>query len=120
MTDAGQGAIVAVAGSFDDAELPWAEYVERGSTGVPSGVRFKALTPRDTDAPPMQYVEYAAGHADPVHRHETGEVFIVTDGTFRLGDALSGPGAVVYVPRDTDYALVAGEGGVRFFRIVVP
>jgi len=101
-------------------EIAWADYVERGSAGAPSGVRFKALTARDSDAPPMQYVEYAPGHADPVHRHDTGEVFVVTEGAFRLDDTVSGPGAVVYVPRDTDYALVAGDDGVRFFRIVVP
>ena len=68
----------------------------------------------------MQYVEYAPGHADSVHRHDTGEVFVVTQGSFELGDTVSGAGAVVYVPRDTDYALVAGPEGVRFFRIVVP
>jgi quercetin dioxygenase-like cupin family protein len=101
-------------------KLTWAEYVEQGSDGTPSGVRFKALTARGTDAPPMQYVEYAAGHADHVHRHDTGEVFIVTEGTFSVDDTVSGPGAVVYVPKDTDYALIAGGDGVRFFRIVVP
>ena len=101
-------------------KMAWAEYLEGGSDGAPSGVRFKALTPRGTGAPPMQYVEYAAGHADHVHRHDTGEVFIVTEGTFSVDDTVSGPGAVVYVPKDTDYALVAGDDGVRFFRIVVP
>ena len=101
-------------------QLAWADYVERGSAGEPSGVRFKTLTARDTDAPPMQYVEYAPGHSDSVHHHDTGEVFVVTQGSFELGDTVSGAGAVVYVPRDTDYALVAGPEGVRFFRIVVP
>ena len=103
-----------------ETDLAWNDYVVPGSTGEPSGVRVKPLTARDTAAPPMQYVEYAPGHTDPVHRHDTGEVFVVTHGAFHLKDKVSGPGAVVYVHRDTDYALVAGDEGVRFFRIVVP
>jgi quercetin dioxygenase-like cupin family protein len=68
----------------------------------------------------MQYLEYAAGHTDPVHRHDTGEVFVVTEGELWLDDTCNGPGAVVYVPADTDYAVRAGADGVRYFRIVVP
>jgi hypothetical protein len=45
---------------------------------------------------------------------------IVIAGSLHLGEATSGPGSAVYVPKDTDYAIRAGDEGVRYFRIVVP
>jgi quercetin dioxygenase-like cupin family protein len=106
---------------IDEHDLPWSDYPPTGIVDGRANVRVKALTGRGTAAPGMQYVEYAPGHADHVHRHDTGEVFLVTEGEFRLDDGPpNGPGSVVYVPRDTDYAMRAGAAGVRFFRIVVP
>jgi quercetin dioxygenase-like cupin family protein len=106
---------------IDEHDLPWVDY---GPTGVRDGranVRVKALTTAAADAPRMQYVEYAPGHADSIHRHDTGEVFLVTEGELWLDDGTpNGPGSVVYVPRDTDYAVRAGTEGARFYRIVVP
>jgi quercetin dioxygenase-like cupin family protein len=83
-------------------------------------IRYKALTLRDRDAPPVQYVEYAPGHADPVHSHTTGEVLVVTDGELWLDGARSSPGSIVFIPRDTEYSVRGGDEGVRFFRVVVP
>ena len=67
----------------------------------------------------MQFVEYAPGTTDPVHRHEVDEFFIVTEGSIWLDDVESGVGSVVFIPRDTDYAVRAGEIGARYFRVVV-
>jgi quercetin dioxygenase-like cupin family protein len=104
----------------DESDIPWAEFGDvEESDGQPS-IRYKVLSPRGADVPPMQYVEYPPGHEDAAHRHQTGEVLIVTAGQLQLGDEVSGPGSAVYVPRDTEYAIRAGESGVRFFRIVVP
>ena len=98
----------------DEHDLPWSDY-----TGSPVGqVRFKAITPRGSGAPPVQYVEYAPGHHDGVHSHEEDEVFFITAGEVRVGDTVNGPGSVVYIPRATEYAMLAGADGVRFFRIV--
>jgi quercetin dioxygenase-like cupin family protein len=101
-------------------DLEWIDY--QGSIGADgrAGVRVKPLTRRERDVPPMQYVEYAPGHTDPVHRHETDEVFIVVDGELWLDDASNGPGSVVFISRDTDYAVRAGDAGVRYFRVVFP
>ena len=57
-----------------------------------------------------------------MHSHDTGEWLIVTAGELRMddGEAVSGPGSAVYVPKDTPYAIHSGEQGVRFFRIVAP
>ncbi len=30
----------------------------------------------------------------------------------------SGPGSIVFIPANTDYAVKAGEAGVRYFRVV--
>jgi hypothetical protein len=54
-----------------------------------------------------------------VHRHEVDEFFIVTEGSIWLDDVESGVGSVVFIPRDTDYAVRAGESGARYFRVVV-
>ena len=106
---------------IDEHDLPWSEHLPTGVRDGRANVRVKPLDGRGTGAPPMQYVEYAPGHADHVHRHDTGEVFLVTEGEVRLDDGPpNGPGTVLYVPRDTDYAMRAGPAGVRFFRIVVP
>jgi quercetin dioxygenase-like cupin family protein len=106
---------------IDEQRIPWLDY---GPTGVREGranVRVKALTARGAAAPPMQYVDYAPGHADRVHRHDEGEVFVVAEGELWLDDGTRhGAGSVLYIPRDTDYAVRAGEQGARFYRIVVP
>jgi quercetin dioxygenase-like cupin family protein len=103
---------------INENEVPWAEYAEAG--GERAQIRYKALTLDAAGVPPVQYVEYAPGHTDPVHRHKTGEFLVVTDGELWLDDTANGPGSIVFVPRDTDYAVRGGAEGVRFFRVVVP
>jgi hypothetical protein len=56
---------------------------------------------------------------DPVHHHDTGEVMVITEGELWLEGAANGAGSVVYIPRDLDDALRAGDEDARFFRIVV-
>jgi quercetin dioxygenase-like cupin family protein len=100
-------------------DLPWVEYEESADDHGRAQIRVKGLTYRNTDVPPVQYVEYAAGYTDPVHSHETGEFFIVTEGSLWLDDIENGPGSVVFIPRDTEYAVRAGNEGVRYYRVVV-
>jgi quercetin dioxygenase-like cupin family protein len=104
----------------DEHDIPWSEYDEAGESQARASIRYKPLTFPRTDVPSMQYIDYAPGHEDPVHSHDTGEVMIVIAGSLQLGDTTSGPGSAVYVPRDTAYAIRAGAEGVRYFRIVVP
>jgi quercetin dioxygenase-like cupin family protein len=88
---------------------------------VEPGIRVKALTRGHADVPSMQYIEYGPGHTDPVHSHETDEVFVVIAGELRVEgmEGCSGPGAVVFIPRDTPYAVSGGPEGARYFRLVV-
>jgi hypothetical protein len=102
---------------IDPAELDWSSY--GGSDGA-GKIRFKALTHGVQTVTRVQYIEYAPDHCDPLHRHAEGEVFIVTDGELWLGDSRNGPGSILCIPRDTDYAVRSGSSGARFFRVVVP
>jgi quercetin dioxygenase-like cupin family protein len=87
-------------------------------------IRVKALSMLGTDVPSMQYVDYPPGYVDPVHSHDTGEWFIVVAGEMRFTDDADDPalvpGGAVFIPKDTPYAVHAGDDGVRYFRIVVP
>src|SRR2546430_1930484 len=80
--------------------------------------RVKALTRHEPNVPPVQYVEYGPGHTDPLHSHETGEFFIVTEGELWLDDVANDAGSIVFIPRNTEYAVRAGAAGVRYFRVV--
>ncbi len=100
-------------------DVPWFEYTEAIDADGRSQIRVKALTRHDPDVPPVQYVEYAPGHTDPLHSHETGEFFIVTDGELWLDEVANEAGSVVFIPRDTEYAVRAGVNGVRYYRVVV-
>jgi quercetin dioxygenase-like cupin family protein len=102
----------------DGQEIPWAEYQLRGD--LPSEIRVKKMLPQATETPAVQYVEYGPGQTDPVHHHDTGELFLVTEGELWLGERCTGPGGVIYIPADTEYAVRAGEAGARYFRVVTP
>jgi quercetin dioxygenase-like cupin family protein len=104
----------------NENDVPWMEYEDAGRSNGHAHVRVKALTTNDPGVPPVQYVEYAPGHTDPTHSHKTDEFFIVTDGSLWLDDVESAAGSVVFVPRDTKYAVRGGDQGVRYFRVVVP
>jgi len=99
-------------------DLPWFDYEESADAEGSAQIRVKGVSYRNPDVPEVQYVEYAAGYTDPVHHHDTGEFFIVTEGSLWLDDVESGPGSVVFIPRDTDYAVRAGDEGVRYYRVV--
>jgi quercetin dioxygenase-like cupin family protein len=97
----------------NERDVAWFDYE--------AGIRVKALTQGHADVPSMQFLEYGPDHVDPMHSHDTDEVFVVIDGELWLEghDEANGPGSVVFVPRDTEYAVRGGSEGVRYFRIVV-
>jgi quercetin dioxygenase-like cupin family protein len=98
---------------INEDDLEWFDFAP--------GIRVKPLTRGRADVPSMQYVEYGPGHTDPVHSHDTDEVFVVIAGELCVEgiEGCSGPGGVVFIPRDTPYAVSAGPVGVRYFRLVV-
>jgi quercetin dioxygenase-like cupin family protein len=103
----------------DEHDLEWSSY--EGADAAEAGmaaIRFKALSYGRRDVPSMTYIEYAPGCTDPIHKHDTGEVFVGIEGEIWLDDTRNGPGSVVYIAPDTDYAVRAGDEGARYFRIV--
>jgi quercetin dioxygenase-like cupin family protein len=98
---------------INEADLPWFDYQP--------GIRVKGLSHGRAGVPSMQYVEYGPDHTDPVHSHDTDEVFVVMAGALWIEGLADGSsaGSVVFIPRDTQYAVRAGPEGVRYFRIVV-
>jgi len=101
----------------DTGEMDWSVY---GGAEGPGKIRFKALTPGGESFTRVQFIEYSPEHGDPVHRHDEGEVFIITEGELWLDGIRWGPGSVVCIPREVDYAVRSGPEGARFFRVVVP
>ena len=101
----------------DQADLDWSHYGGGDGAGK---IRFKALTEGVDTATRVQFIEYAPDHSDPVHQHGEGEAFVVVEGELWVNDARNGPGSIICIPRDTDYAVRSGPDGARFFRVVVP
>jgi len=102
---------------IDTHDVPWFDYKDDASDGPPP-IRVKPLTRGRSGVPPVQFVEYAAGHEDPMHSHDTDEIFVVVEGEIQLEGITNGAGSIVFVPRDTEYAVKAGPDGARYYRIV--
>jgi hypothetical protein len=49
-----------------------------------------------------------------VHSHSEDEVIFVTGGSIRLGNAVHGPGAALFVAADTNYGFSTGPDGLTF------
>jgi len=103
---------------IDVKDMPWFEYQPSAGPDGTAQIRVKALTRGQPGLPPVQYVDYAPGYTDPQHRHDVDELFIVTEGEMWIDEVANGPGSLVFVPRDTEYAVRAGESGARYFRVV--
>ena len=104
----------------NESDVAWMEYrPSAADDGGPVPIRVKPLTLGAEGVPGVQYVDYGPGHTDPIHSHDTGEFFVVVEGEFWLEGIRSGPGSVVFIPRDYEYAVQAGEQGCRYYRVVV-
>jgi quercetin dioxygenase-like cupin family protein len=100
---------------INQRDMEWSNYT---SDDGPVAIRYKALTVGAPGVPAVQFIEYGPGQTDPVHQHPAGEFFIVTSGEMWLDDQKTGPGGVVFIPANTDYAIRAGDEGVEYFRVV--
>lgn len=52
-----------------------------------------------------------------LHSHSVDEVIYVVEGSLTIGDRICGPGTVMAIEKDTEYAFTVGEEGVRFLNI---
>jgi hypothetical protein len=103
---------------IDEHDVAWIDY--EPSPGRGEGIRVKPLTADVDTCTRVQYIEYPPDHADSVHRHDEGEVFLVTDGELWLDGTGYGAGSILCIPRDADYAVRSGPRGARYFRVVIP
>ena len=78
--NAGTAVLHALEMGKNEGHVPWFEYEKAIDAEGRAQIRVKALTLRAPGVPPVQYVEYAPGHTDPMHSHDTDEFFIVTEG----------------------------------------
>ena len=104
----------------NENDVPWIDYEASADAAGRVQIRVKPLTLDARDVPPVQYVEYAAGCTDPVHSHREDEFFIVVEGSLWLEGVESRAGSIMFIPRETEYAVRAGDAGARYFRVVVP
>jgi hypothetical protein len=99
----------------DEHDRPWVDY--DGGPKMATGIRVKPLTKDVDTCARIAFIEYPPGYKDGIHRHEEGEVFLVSEGELALDGRFYGPGSILCIPRDKDYALHAGPDGARYFRI---
>jgi mannose-6-phosphate isomerase-like protein (cupin superfamily) len=98
---------------IDEHDRQWVEYEGLG----PTGIRVKPLTAGVDTCARIAFIEYPPGYADDIHHHDESEVFLVSEGMLSLDGTAYGPGSILCIPRDQDYALHAGPDGARYFRI---
>jgi hypothetical protein len=103
---------------IDEHDVPWADYERKA--GDRNGIRVKALTVGVDTCTRVQFIEYPPDHADPLHRHDEGEVFVVTDGELWLDGGRYGSGSILCIPSDVEYSVRSGPRGARYFRVVIP
>ncbi len=92
-------------------EVEWGSYQD-------TGIRYKALTSGRDGVPGVGYIEYPPGYCDSVHSHNVGELILIVAGELSADGTPKGPGGVIYVPPNTDYAFKAGPEGATYFRVV--
>jgi hypothetical protein len=106
----------------DLSNLAWskvpATWKGRASDDEP-GVRFKPFAIPFPGAPTGQLVEYEAGHHEPAHAHQEGELLILIEGDLVIGDTVLAPEAVIAIDGGTTYGPLTSRAGCRFIRIHV-
>ena len=89
----------------NEHDLPWVEYRESADEDGDVRIRVKALTLGTKDVPPVQFVEYAAGHTDPVHSHTTDEFDIYELDDEDLAQVAGGTATTIVVTETSDGSL---------------
>ena len=89
--------------------------VAKGGTG--DEIKLQVLA---ESVPYVHVTEVSPGYVIHPHSHSEAEVTIVLKGSARLGDTVCGPGTILIVPADEEYALVAGDDEPLTFAVVRP
>lgn len=104
-------------------DVPWREVSLSWAGKVASGepdVFFKELIGEGDICPRVQFARYEPGHYEKKHSHPVGEFLFITKGALELEDQVLGPGALIFIDKNTVYGpLKAGEKGTEFLRVEI-
>jgi hypothetical protein len=104
-------------GGLDWSEVP-GTWKGRADEDEP-GVRFKPFTTPFPVTPTGQLVEYEAGHFEPAHAHQEGEILILLEGDLVIGERAVAPDTVIAIDGGTTYGPLTSSTGCRFIRLHV-
>jgi quercetin dioxygenase-like cupin family protein len=85
--------------------------------GADDGLKLSRLR---EDAPYVHMTEVPPGYHIGLHSHSETEVTVILGGSARVGDRVCGPGSVLVIEADEEYALTAGDEGPLTFLVMRP
>ena len=85
--------------------------------GAADGLKLSVLRP---DAPYVHMTEVPPGYQIDLHSHSETEVTVILSGSARVGDQTCGPGTVLVIDANEEYALTASDDEPLIFVVVRP
>jgi hypothetical protein len=100
------------------ADMPWGQPSPSSfNRERETRIHIKFVGDRE-EGPWVLWTRYEPNHLQPAHSHDEDEVIYILEGEVTVGEARCGPGAAIFVEKDTQYGpLVAGPQGVVFLRV---
>ena len=85
--------------------------------GATDGLKLSRLR---LDDPYVHMTEVPPGYHIDLHSHSETEVTVILSGTARVGDRTCGPGSVLVIEANEEYARTAGDDEALTFVVVRP
>jgi quercetin dioxygenase-like cupin family protein len=85
--------------------------------GLDDGLKLSRLR---EDDPYVHLTEVPPGYVIDLHSHSETEVTVILSGTAHVGDRACGPGSVLVIEANEEYALTAGDAEPLTFLVVRP
>ena len=85
--------------------------------GATDGLKLSRLR---LDDPYVHMTEVPPGYEIDLHSHSETEVTVILSGSAKVGDRVCGPGTVLVIDANEEYAITAGADGPLTFVVVRP
>ncbi len=85
--------------------------------GATDGLKLSVLRP---DEPYVHITEVPPGYQIDLHSHSETEVTVILSGSAQVGDRTCGPGSVLVIDANEEYALTAGSDEPLTFVVMRP
>ena len=85
--------------------------------GSNDGLKLSQLRP---DNPYVHMTEVPPGYEIGLHSHSATEVTVILSGSAQVGDSECGPGTVLVIEANEEYALLAGDDEPLTFVVIRP